>query len=256
MKVFISHISEEVTLASVLKRWIETTFSGEVFAFVSGHDIRPGEQWFNRLGEELADAKVMLVLCSQRSISRPWINFEAGAGCVKGIPVIPICFAGVTPDTLPPPLRFFQGLDAGSEDFVVKVIDALAQEFGYPKPAGIRYEDMTASVKEALSQIGHIVGVVAGQGVPPHIFAGYASVDGQTAANGVKVEARIDGVPRGTATVMQGQYTLAVERGSSDLVRFFVDGFPIPTDTEWLSGGASMKDLDAQLGRERTEDTR
>ena len=255
-KVFVSYISEEVTLASVLKRWIESTFPGEVFAFVSAHDIRPGQQWFNRLGEELTDAKAMLVLCSQRSISRRWINFEAGAGYVKGISVIPICFAGVTTDTLPEPLRFFQGLDAGEDDFGVKVIEALAQDFGYAKPPVIRHEDMTTSVKDALSQIEHVVGVVAGQGVPPHIFTGYASVDGQTAANGVKVEARIDGVPRGTATVMQGQYTFAVERGSSERVRFFVDGCPTPTDAKWLAGEASMIDLDAQRGRERTENTR
>ena len=256
MKVFISHISEEVTLASVLKRWIESTFSGEVFAFVSAHDIRPGQQWFYRLGEELTDAKAMLVLCSQRSISRRWINFEAGAGYVKGISVIPICFAGVTTDNLPPPLRFFQGLDAGAEDFGVKVIEALAKDFGYAEPPVIRHADLTASVKEALSQIEHVVGVVAGQGVPPHIFTGHASVDRQTAANGSKVEARIDGALRGTATVMDGMYTVAVIGSSADRVCFFVDGYPTLDDSEWLAGGASMKGLDAQRGRERTEDTR
>ena len=90
MKVFISHIAEEAALASVLKDWIESTFLGQVDVFVSGHDISSGEQWFRRLGEELTDAKAMLVLCSKRSVSRPWINFEAGAGHVKGVPVIPI----------------------------------------------------------------------------------------------------------------------------------------------------------------------
>ena len=89
------------------------------------------------------------------------------------------------------------------------------------------------------------------RGVPPHIFTGYASIDGQMAANGVRVEARIDGVPQGTATVMNGLYTLAVERGSSDRVYFFVDGCPTLVDAKWLAGGASMRDLDAQRGRER-----
>ena len=154
MKVFISHISGEAALASVLRGWIESTFLGQVDVFVSEHDISSGEQWFQRLGEELTDAKAMLVLCSERSISRPWINFEAGAGHVKGIPVIPICYAGVRKDTLPAPLFFFQGLDVEAEDFGVKVIGDLAQHLGYARTPVIRHEDMTAAVKEALSQIG------------------------------------------------------------------------------------------------------
>ena len=154
MKIFISHISEEAALASVLKEWIESTFLGQVDVFVSEHDISSGQQWFQRLGEELTDAKAMLVLCSERSVSSPWINFEAGAGHVKRIPVIPICYAGLRKDTLPAPLLFFQGLDVGAEDFGVKVIGDLAQHLGYARTPLIRHEEMTVDVKAALSQIG------------------------------------------------------------------------------------------------------
>ena len=154
MKVFISYITEEAALASVLKDWIESTFLGQVDVFVSEHDISSGEQWFRRLGDELTEAKAVLVLCSERSVSKPWINFEAGAGHVKGIPVIPICYGGVSKDNLPAPLLFFQGLDVRAEDFGVKVIGDLAQHLGYARTPVIRHEDMTASVKEALSQIG------------------------------------------------------------------------------------------------------
>ncbi len=154
MKVFISHTAEEASLASVLKDWIESTFLGQVDVFVSGHDISSGEQWFRRLGEELTDAKAMLVLCSERSVSRPWINFEAGAGHVKGVPVIPICFGGVSKDTLPAPLLFFQGLDVGAEDFGVRVIGDLAKHLGYTRTPLIRHEEMTADLGKALSDLG------------------------------------------------------------------------------------------------------
>ena len=154
MKVFISHITEEAALASVLKHWVESTFLGQVDVFVSKHDISSGEQWFRRLEEELTEAKAMLVLCSERSVSMPWINFETGAGHIKGIPVIPICYAGVTVDTLPVPLLFFQGLDARAEDIGVKVITDLAKHLGYTRVPLIRHEEMNANVKEALSQIG------------------------------------------------------------------------------------------------------
>ena len=153
MKVFISHITEESALADVLKNWIESTFLGQVDVFVSGNDISSGEQWFRRLGEELTDAKAMLVLCSERSVSRPWINFEAGAGHVKGVPVIPICYAGVNKDTLPVPLFFFQALDVGAEDFGVRVIGDLAKHLGYKRTPLIRHEEMTADLEKALSHL-------------------------------------------------------------------------------------------------------
>ena len=154
MKVFISHIAEEAELASVLKDWIESTFLGQVDVFVSGHDISSGEQWFRRLGEELTDAKAMLVLCSERSVSRPWINFEAGAGHVKGVPVIPICYMGVSKDTLPAPLFFFQALDVGAEDFGIRIIGDLAKHLGYARTPLIRHEEMTTQLERALSQLG------------------------------------------------------------------------------------------------------
>ena len=151
LKVFISHITEEAALASVLKDWIESTFLGQVDVFVSGHDISSGEQWFRRLGAELTDAKAMLVLCSEKSVSSPWINFEAGAGHVKGVPVIPICYAGVSKDTLPAPLHFFQGLDVRAEDFGVRVVGDLAKHLGYARSPLIRHEEMTADLEDALS---------------------------------------------------------------------------------------------------------
>ena len=171
MKVFISHIAEEAALASVLKDWIESTFLGQVDVFVSGHDISSGEQWFRRLGEELTDAKAMLVLCSERSVSRPWINFEAGAGHVKGVPVIPICYAGVSKDTLPAPLLFFQALDVRAEDFGVRVIGDLAKHLGYARMPLIRHEEMTADLGKVLSHLGQESGnnVVRDLGFVDHL---------------------------------------------------------------------------------------
>ena len=153
MKVFISHITEDAELASVLKGWIESTFLGQVEVFVSEYDISSGEQWFGRLGEELTDAKAMVVLCSERSVSSPWINFEVGAGHVKGVPVIPICYAGVSKDTLPAPLFFFQALDVQAANFGMTVIGDLAMHLGYTRTPPIRYEELAADLAKALSYI-------------------------------------------------------------------------------------------------------
>lgn len=49
-------------------------------------------------------ASVHVILCSPESVARPWIQFEAGAAQIRGIPIIPICHSGLTPAQLPVPL--------------------------------------------------------------------------------------------------------------------------------------------------------
>ena len=153
MKVFVSHITEEAALGGVLKGWIESTFLGQVEVFVSEHDIGSGDQWFRRLESELTDARAMLVLCSDRSVFKPWVNFETGAGYIKGIPIIPICYSGITVDTLPAPLFFFQGLNAGDDEFGVKLIGDLAQHLGYTRSPLIRHEELRSEVRDVLAEI-------------------------------------------------------------------------------------------------------
>ena len=154
MKVFISVVDEEARLATVLKDWIGTAFLGQVEVFVSTVDISSGEQWFQRLREELTDAQVLLVICSPGSVKMPWINFETGACYINKIPVIPICHSGMSPNTLPIPLVFFQALDATAEDFCVRVMSDLATHLGFQQSPQIRYEEMIVAVNSALSPIG------------------------------------------------------------------------------------------------------
>ena len=143
-KVFISHIEEEAALASALKDWIESAFLGDVQVFVSHHDIMSGEQWFRRLEDELADAQILLVLCSNISVSMPWINFETGAGHIKRIPIVPICHSGMSVGSLPKPLSFFQGLVAEDDNFSISVMKDLAKHLGYQREPRLPYKDMAA----------------------------------------------------------------------------------------------------------------
>ena len=152
-QVFISHVSEEVLLASVLKQWVESAFLGQTKVFVSSNDISSGEQWFRRLEDELSSANVLLVLCSTRSVSMPWINFETGAGHIKGIPVIPICHSGMDVDTLPKPLFFLQGLIAEDDDFAFELMKSLAKHLGFPKEPRLPYEELAAEVKQTLAEM-------------------------------------------------------------------------------------------------------
>ena len=79
MKVFLSHISQEAQIAQKIKEHLEHALRGAEI-FVSEVDVEPGKPWLKAISDSLADAKVVLVLCSHQSIKRPWVNFESGAG--------------------------------------------------------------------------------------------------------------------------------------------------------------------------------
>lgn len=118
-KVFISHITEEKELAVNFKNYLSKRFQSSIDIFVSSdmESIGLGNEWFSTIKSNLANCDLMIILCSINSINRPWINFEAGCGSIRNIPVIPICHSGFTPDKLPYPLKVLQGgLISNKED--------------------------------------------------------------------------------------------------------------------------------------------
>ena len=50
-----------------------------------------GEIWLDKVRAGLESCEVLLVLLSERSINRAWVNFEAGAAWMSRKPAIPIC---------------------------------------------------------------------------------------------------------------------------------------------------------------------
>jgi TIR domain len=100
MRIFISHVAAEAPMALALKETLEGSFPGGVFVFVSSsaEDLIPGEKWLEKIENELKRSDLLIVICSPASLSRPWINFELGCGCMRGLNVIPICHAGQAKD--------------------------------------------------------------------------------------------------------------------------------------------------------------
>ena len=111
-RMFISHISEEASVAARLKVTLTKDFLGLLEVFVSSdtESIAAGEEWLTSISHALRESSIFLVLCSPPLILRPWINFEAGAAWMRDIPVIPLCHAGLRTRDLPMPLSARQGL--------------------------------------------------------------------------------------------------------------------------------------------------
>jgi len=107
--IFIAHVSEESQLALYLQDTISRQFLGIVNVFVDKTSISGGGDWLQALHHALDEADMQIILCSPLSIVRPWVNFEAGAAWLKGIPIFPLCHAGLDPVGLPIPLSLQQG---------------------------------------------------------------------------------------------------------------------------------------------------
>ena len=70
----------------------------------------------------------MLVLCSAKSVQRPWINFETGFGSARGVEVIPVCYAGQDKGQLPAPLSFYQGLNLRDAGVLELLLEQIAEK--------------------------------------------------------------------------------------------------------------------------------
>jgi hypothetical protein len=126
-KVFVSHITEDASLALILKEFIEGEFLQEVTVFASSNVsvLTPGEEWLKRIKDELQNSSVLLVICTPEALSRPWINFEAGCSWILDKPIIPLCLFGQEKHLLPFPFSTFQAVQKEENDFEKNLMQAL-----------------------------------------------------------------------------------------------------------------------------------
>jgi hypothetical protein len=151
--VFISHIADESRLALLIKDHLLRDFRSGISIFVSSdaESIAAGERWMDSIEAALRNAALELILCSTLSIERPWINFEAGAGWFKNIPVIPICHSGLKPSDLPMPLSQLQAVEA-DECGLRSVYDTIARVLQLPFSASTNFVLLSTEVKQFESE--------------------------------------------------------------------------------------------------------
>lgn len=147
--VFISHITEEKEIAMAFKELIESSFLGMLEVFVSSDDdtIHMGQRWLDRISNGLKNCAIEIIICSPKSILRPWINFEAGAGWVRDIPVIPLCHSGINPSKLPMPLNLLQAAKANEISSLKLIFPVLATAIGAKTP-NIDFSEFVEKVAE------------------------------------------------------------------------------------------------------------
>lgn len=133
LRIFISHATADADIAGALQGWIRSTFVGSVSVFVSSdaRSITPGDDWRAVIEDALRSADIALVICTEASLGRPWLGFEAGAAWMAGARVVPLCYHGIRVDSLPMPFSSRQGLDLGEEENVNALLSLLITAGGF-----------------------------------------------------------------------------------------------------------------------------
>jgi hypothetical protein len=138
IKAFISHASGESELANLIKTHIDAAFIGMIDVYVSsdGTSIAVGDNWMNSVVSQLQQADIFIVLCSQYSLDRPWINLELGAALTRGKTIIPLCHTDLLADQLVRrPLSDFEALNASDPQGLKSLFTKLADALGSRVPA-------------------------------------------------------------------------------------------------------------------------
>jgi TIR domain len=127
--IFVSHITEEKPVAHVLQKYLKLAFGDRVPVFVSSDakSIGGGKKWYNHIIDHLRLSEIVLVLVSQESKSREWINFEAGFGEGLESLVIPVGIKHIALGQLSFPLA---GIQARSIDDIGPILDDIGNRLG------------------------------------------------------------------------------------------------------------------------------
>lgn len=153
MSVYLSHISEEAAVASVLTQWVESSLDRDVRLSGEVASAELGDQRLAHVAGALSEAKVVLLLCSRLSIGRPWVSFEAGCAWFKRLPVVCVCHSGCSTADLPTPLGGLQAFDLTDAASCRTLLETLASLLQRKRVPRIDYDLMVAELKAAVQPI-------------------------------------------------------------------------------------------------------
>lgn len=128
VKIFISWSGDRSReLAELLAGWIPNVIQ-TVECFFSSTGIRAGDRWNEEINSQLEVTDFGILCVTPGNIGAPWLNYEAGAlakRVTEKSRVVPITM-GFSPDTLPAPLRQFNGVtdnEAGFKSLITSIAE-------------------------------------------------------------------------------------------------------------------------------------
>jgi DNA-binding transcriptional ArsR family regulator len=128
--VFLSHAAVDEEIAKHLKEVLQACFPRvDVFVSSDPEDLPPGDPWVQTILGNLAVSRVVLVLATDRGMSRKWVWFETGAGWSRNLRIIPCCLGRTRKGRLAAPFSSYQALNIDEEGDLRILIDTLSKQF-------------------------------------------------------------------------------------------------------------------------------
>jgi hypothetical protein len=150
VNIFLSHINEETQVASVLKDWLESSLDRDVHLSGESASVQLDKQRLAEVEKALGAAQVVLLLCSDQSVGRPWISFESGCAWLKRVPVFVACHKGCSPAELSPPLGSFPAFDLTDAASCRSMLETLGKHLKRKRVPRIDCNQMVAELAAAL----------------------------------------------------------------------------------------------------------
>jgi len=152
MRILISHATEDLRAATVLKeliqrcslRRIEVWFSSDQSAHGG---ITPGVAWFSDLLIRLGETDMIVGLVTPNSLSNPWLYFECGFIAQRGKSSIVPLALGIPLSDIPMPLAIYQGYDLSIPESTTTFLQKLFAIAEVPYD-----EDMTKALRESVAK--------------------------------------------------------------------------------------------------------
>jgi TIR domain len=118
-RLFVSFVHEDEKVASAVQGLLQTELNlgKEVFLSSDKSLIYAGDLWLEKIKVGLSAAEIVILMLSQRSVARPWVNFEAGAAWLADKKLIPVCYGNLSKDALRHPYSAIQALNLQSEAY-------------------------------------------------------------------------------------------------------------------------------------------
>ena len=237
--IFISHAGPEKEIAQALKAVLNRGFLGFMDVYVSSdpESLPAGRKWLESITEALRTCAVEIVLVSPSTVRRPWINFEAGAGFVRDVPVVPLCHSGLTVNNVPQPLSFLQAVVASDVQSLRNLLPVVAKAIGSQVPE-VDFSDFIRVVKRheeetrQIESFSESSSVASTNGLKPHELATLAEIAEQ--AEGPEAEVTLYALKTGMEKM--GYNNMATNLGLAVLQRMGLVLMEKRADDEWGNG--------------------
>lgn len=125
--IFLSHSSRDIHVAEAIGDWLKQVFKG-IEVFVSS--IEPGKDFHAEIMKTLRKCKLGVILVTENSSERIWVNFEVGILLALNKPIIPLCAGGIDKTRLPSTFQTHQACRYENEGERLQMVDTIARILG------------------------------------------------------------------------------------------------------------------------------